>query len=168
MPIHHIIPRSRGGSDDEWNLVEWDEYTHAYEHAMDFVLFEKAPMFHFGMQGWNQLHPDLQAAVRAESSRRLSVDNPSHDPKVLAKKKETFEKRGTHNFCTPEGRKRNSERAAARNRTHNVEHNRSPKMRQVTLENNKVRCCCLICKKECSRPGMGRHLQTHDTNHESI
>jgi len=35
--VHHKIARSRGGTDDEWNLVEVDPYTHAYEHALDFV-----------------------------------------------------------------------------------------------------------------------------------
>ena len=44
---HHKIPVSRGGTGDEWNLVEVDPYTHAYEHALDFVLFDHAPKFDY-------------------------------------------------------------------------------------------------------------------------
>jgi hypothetical protein len=69
--------------------------------------------------------------------------------------------RGTHNWCSEKGREKNRQRAIERNRKTNAKHNRSAKMRAVTLLNNSIRCCCLICGKECSRPGMGRHLQTH-------
>ena len=69
--------------------------------------------------------------------------------------------KGTHNFFTEEGRELNRQRAIQRNKQNNLEHNRSPLMKAVTLANNSVRCCCLECRKECSRPGMGRHLQTH-------
>ena len=62
--IHHIIPRSRGGTDDEWNLVELDPYTHAYNHALDFVLFDQAPMFDCRHEAWPSLPLDLQTAVR--------------------------------------------------------------------------------------------------------
>jgi hypothetical protein len=68
--VHHKIARSRGGTDDEWNLVEMDPYTHAYEHALDFVLFEHAPQFHFQQPGWKMLPEDLQEAVRNETSIR--------------------------------------------------------------------------------------------------
>ncbi len=71
MAIHHKIPRSRGGSDDKWNLVELDPYTHAYEHALDFVLFESAPCFDCRQPGWRLLPKDLQDAVRLEISRRM-------------------------------------------------------------------------------------------------
>jgi hypothetical protein len=70
-------------------------------------------------------------------------------------------KDGAHNFFTEEGRELNRQRAIQKNKQNNLEHNRSPLMRAVTLANNSVRCCCLECGKECSRPGMGRHLQTH-------
>jgi hypothetical protein len=73
MAIHHKIPRSRGGSDEEWNLVEYDDYTHAYEHALDFVLFpEIAPWFDCRMPAWPTLPEDLQTAVRNEISKRWS------------------------------------------------------------------------------------------------
>ncbi len=61
---HHKIPKSRGGSDDEWNLVELDPYTHAYEHALDFVLFEHAPKFDFRHEAWPLLPKDLREAVK--------------------------------------------------------------------------------------------------------
>jgi hypothetical protein len=67
---HHIVPRSKGGPDEEWNFVNLDPYTHAYEHALDFVLFEHAPQFHFQQPGWKMLPEDLQEAVRKETSIR--------------------------------------------------------------------------------------------------
>jgi hypothetical protein len=70
--------------------------------------------------------------------------------------------KGTHNFFSEEGRKANSKRIADRNRKNNKVHNRTPKMREVTLLNNSIKCCCLVCKKVCSRPGMGMHLKAHD------
>lgn len=68
--IHHKIPKSRGGVDDEWNLVEMDPYTHAYEHALDFVLFDHAPVFDCRHEAWPLLPLDLQIAVR-EKLREL-------------------------------------------------------------------------------------------------
>jgi hypothetical protein len=70
--VHHKIPRSRGGTDDEWNLTELDPYTHAYGHALDYVLFEKAPRFDFRQPGWNLLPQDLREAVLKETSKRQS------------------------------------------------------------------------------------------------
>jgi hypothetical protein len=69
---HHSIPKSRGGVDEDWNLVELDPYTHAYEHALDFVLFEHSPRFDFRHEAWPLLPLDLQAAVRLEASKRQS------------------------------------------------------------------------------------------------
>lgn len=71
MAIHHKIARSRGGSDDEWNLEELSPFSHAYEHALDFVLFpEISPQFDFRQPGWPLLPEDLQLLVRQETSRR--------------------------------------------------------------------------------------------------
>lgn len=69
---HHSIPRSRGGADAEWNLVELDPYTHAYDHALDFVLFENAPRFDFRHEAWPLLPEILKEAVLAETSKRMS------------------------------------------------------------------------------------------------
>jgi len=71
--VHHKIARSRGGTDDEWNLVELDPYTHAYEHALDFVLFDNAPMFDFRHEAWPLLPEDLQKAVRNQHSANQRV-----------------------------------------------------------------------------------------------
>jgi hypothetical protein len=161
VELHHGVARSRGGSDEDWNLHPLTEYSHAETHAIDFVLFEIAPDFDFRMEGWPLLPLDLRKAVRKEKSRRMRKNNPSRRPEVKQRKKETFAKNGTHNFQTPEGRERNRQRAVKRNKEGNILHNSSPLMIAVTLANNAVRCCCLTCKKECSRPGMGRHLKTH-------
>ena len=75
MEKHHWIPRSRGGTDDDWNLEELSEYEHAYEHALNFVLFENAPAFHFCMKGWKKLPKDLQQAVKSERARRTALNN---------------------------------------------------------------------------------------------
>jgi len=75
MSQHHKIARSRGGTDDTWNLEEKTEYDHAYDHAIDFVLFEKAPAFDFRLQAWNLLPEDLRQAVRIEKGRRTSLHN---------------------------------------------------------------------------------------------
>jgi len=73
MAKHHKIPQSRGGSDDEWNLEELSPFSHAYEHALDFVLFPKiSPQFDFRQPGWPLLPEDLQLLVRQETSRRMS------------------------------------------------------------------------------------------------
>lgn len=64
MEKHHKIARSRLGTDDGWNLEDLSEYEHAYEHALDFVLFpEIAPHFDHRMNGWPLLPIDLQEAV---------------------------------------------------------------------------------------------------------
>ena len=69
---HHSIPRSRGGADAEWNFVEVDPYAHAYGHALDFVLFEQAPVFDCRHDAWPLLPEKLREAVRKELSNRMS------------------------------------------------------------------------------------------------
>jgi len=71
MAKHHSIPRSRNGPDDEWNLVELSDHDHAYEHALDFVLFEQAPVFDCRQPGWLLLPDDLREAVRKELGNRM-------------------------------------------------------------------------------------------------
>jgi hypothetical protein len=98
LHLHHKIPRSRGGTDDEWNLVEWDDYTHAYEHALDFVLFYQAPRFDFRQSGWNLLPEELRKAVLEETSRRFSEKNLS------------WVKKGEHPMQQERNRQNQSER----------------------------------------------------------
>ncbi len=75
---HHIVPRSKGGPDQEWNFVSLSPYDHAYGHALDFVLFEHAPMFDFRQPGWKLLPKDLQKAVKTAHSLRMRGSlNPS-------------------------------------------------------------------------------------------
>ena len=68
---HHVIPRSRNGPDNEWNLVELSDYNHAYGHALDFVLFDSAPVFDCRQPGWQLLPDDLRQAVRRKLSERM-------------------------------------------------------------------------------------------------
>ena len=72
MHKHHKIAKSRGGTNEDWNLVELNPYEHAYEHALDFVLFDKAPRFDFRHQAWPLLPQDLREAVIKEHSNRVS------------------------------------------------------------------------------------------------
>lgn len=69
--VHHKIPQSRGGGNENWNLVQLSAYEHAYEHALDFVLFSSSPSFDCRQPGWKLLPKDLQKAVRAEISNRM-------------------------------------------------------------------------------------------------
>jgi hypothetical protein len=73
MHRHHKIAKSRGGTNEDWNLIEMDPYEHAYEHALDFVLFESAPIFDCRHDAWPLLPEDLKDAVRKELSSRMSV-----------------------------------------------------------------------------------------------
>ena len=82
MQTHHIIPVSRGGTDDVWNLIDLSDEAHARQHAIDFVLFPSAPMFHFGMTGWRLLDPELQAAVKAEMKNRDTGRHKLHREKL--------------------------------------------------------------------------------------
>ena len=61
---HHGVAKSRGGPDEDWNFIDLDPYTHAYEHAVDFVLFEHAPVFDCRHEAWPLLPLDLQDLVR--------------------------------------------------------------------------------------------------------
>ena len=72
MHRHHKIAKSRGGTNEDWNLVELDPYEHAYEHALDFALFEHSPMFDCRHDAWPLLPEDLREAVRAELSHRMN------------------------------------------------------------------------------------------------
>ena len=76
---HHKIPSSRGGSDEEWNLEELSPYEHALTHALDFVLFENAPMFDCRQPGWMLIPEDLRVAVRKEIGNRRRVQNYQRD-----------------------------------------------------------------------------------------
>lgn len=79
--VHHRIHKSRGGVDEEWNLLETNPYDHAYDHALDFVLFEKASQFDFRHVAWPLLPEDLRQAVLKETSRRMAARHISEETK---------------------------------------------------------------------------------------
>jgi hypothetical protein len=60
--VHHVVPRSRGGTDEYVEVKS--EYDHAYDHAVDFLVFDKAPVFDCRHVAWPLLPEDLQIAVR--------------------------------------------------------------------------------------------------------
>ena len=68
---HHIVPKSRGGSDDPWNFQEKNAYDHAFDHAVDFVLFDEAPVFDCRHEAWPLLPEDLRDAVKAKLSEHM-------------------------------------------------------------------------------------------------
>lgn len=76
METHHSIPRSRGGTDDDFNLIELTPLQHAYEHALNFVLFQEiSPRFDCRMEGWALLPKNLRQKVIEEMSARTSAWN---------------------------------------------------------------------------------------------
>jgi len=115
MPIHHIIPRSRGGTDDAWNLVDLSDKAHAEKHAIDFVLFPSAPMFHFGMPGWRLLDKDLQEAVKAEMKNRDTGLRKLHRERLPDGRSKAGVKnvRKMHARKTQDGRSENAYKAKA-------------------------------------------------------
>lgn len=68
---HHRVPKSRGGTDEPWNFHEKDPYEHAYDHALDFVLFDNAPVFDCRHEAWPLLPEDLRQLVRKKLSDRM-------------------------------------------------------------------------------------------------
>ena len=115
MAIHHIVPKSRGGSDDAWNLIDLSDEAHARQHAIDFVLFPSAPMFHFGMPGWRLLDPELQAAVKAEMKNRDTGLHKLHREKLPdgRSKAGVANVQKMHKVKTLDGRSKNAYEAKA-------------------------------------------------------
>jgi hypothetical protein len=72
--LHHVIPKSRGGSDDPSNLIEIDFIEHARLHAEDFL--NGGPRFDFRHPGWPLLESSLREAVlkrAAEDTREKNL-----------------------------------------------------------------------------------------------
>jgi len=65
---HHIIPVSRGGSDDPKNLVVIDFVEHARHHAEDFL--NGGPQFDFRHEGWPWLDEELRQKVLDKTSQK--------------------------------------------------------------------------------------------------
>ena len=70
LHCHHVVPRSKGGSDDPSNLVWLSPYDHALHHALDYL--EGGLEFDCRQEGWKLLPEDLREQVRKEKSRRMS------------------------------------------------------------------------------------------------
>ena len=86
---HHGVAKSRGGPDEDWNFIDLDPYTHAYEHALDYVLFDHAPQFDYRHEAWPLLPEDLKTAVRkrhAERNRNFFTGRPATENQVAASK----------------------------------------------------------------------------------
>ena len=114
MHKHHKIPKSRGGTDDEWNLIELDPCTHAYEHALDFVLFDHAPRFDFRHEAWPLLPEDLKEAV-LDRLKQWNKDfftgrpmHPQHPQLHGARKGTKFSEEGRRNMSVGQQNRRPS------------------------------------------------------------
>jgi len=73
MHKHHPIAKSRGGDDSY--TVDIDPYTHCYEHAIDFLLFDNAPRFDFRHEAWPLLPEDLREKVLERAREIGKVKN---------------------------------------------------------------------------------------------
>jgi general stress protein YciG len=71
--IHHVIPKSRGGTNDPENLIEIDFIEHAKFHAEDFL--NGGPRFDFRHPGWPYLEAFLQQAVLEKTAEHTRERN---------------------------------------------------------------------------------------------
>lgn len=85
MHRHHPVARSRGGTDDYTELKS--PYDHAYDHAVDFVLFDSAPQFDFRHEAWPLLPDELRTAVLDKTALLMSekMSGRVKSPEELAK-----------------------------------------------------------------------------------
>ena len=121
---HHKIAASRGGSDEEWNFEDLSDYDHAYTHAVDFVLFESAPRFDFRHSAWPLLPIDLQEAVIAETSKRMSERVVSEE----TKRKISESRKGQTPINKGRDMPQKQKDLISRSRTGTPAHNRGKKM----------------------------------------
>ena len=68
---HHIVPRSRGGSNGPTVLI--DAYDHALLHAVDFL--EGGPRFDFRHEAWPLLPENIKQAVIEKTAESMRGDN---------------------------------------------------------------------------------------------
>jgi len=166
--LHHIVPRSRGGTDDEWNLVELDPYTHAYEHALDFVLFDFAPMFDCRHEAWVLLPEELQIAVKQKlrekwnsrqsakglrggasvREKQVGICSPGF-AEVVSRTMQTLVETKQHWFQTDE----HSQRVSARN---------SEMFSKGTHPLQQPYHCPVCGVKLKTRGGLGPHMRIHN------
>jgi len=161
MPIHHKIARSRGGTDDAWNLADLTDEEHTYEHALDFVLFpDFAPCFDCRLPGWKTLPPELKEVVRAELGRRMSAKYSDPQFREAFNESQKNPERRRKSSETQKGRvRREDEKAAMRKPKSKTElmgrYERTPEVldryRKATL--SQPRRACPHCGTVCA-PGM--------------
>jgi len=75
---HHVVPRSRKGTNEKDNIVLLSPYDHALHHALDFL--EGGPEFDFRHEAWPLLPEYLQKKVREERGNRLKLNHPMDYP----------------------------------------------------------------------------------------
>jgi len=165
--VHHKIPRSRGGTDDDWNLIELDPYEHAYEHALDFVLFDSSPVFDCRHVAWASLPDDLKNAVKdklrkiwnsrqsqkgikggaAARDKKAGVCSPGYGAKVSQNMRSLVDKE-LHWFQSQEHSQRVSLQNSSRFKsgTHPLQ------------QPGKCPICGAVLK---TKSGLGPHMRTH-------
>jgi len=79
--LHHVIPRSQGGTDSPENLVEINFIEHAKLHAEDFL--KGGPWFDFRHPGWPFLEKILREKLLKKASevrreRNLKLERGLH------------------------------------------------------------------------------------------
>ncbi len=89
--IHHVIPRSRGGTDEQTNLVEIDFIEHARLHAEDFL--NGGPRFDFRHAGWPYLEKPLREAVLEQAAKDTRQKNLSRETPCALGSKHSEESR---------------------------------------------------------------------------
>lgn len=67
--LHHIVPRSKGGSNDPSNLMRLNPYDHALIHALDYL--DGGPQFDFRHQAWLLLPEEIRHKCRKECAKRM-------------------------------------------------------------------------------------------------
>lgn len=71
--LHHIIPKSAGGSDEPENLVELDPYFHALVHAHMYL--NGGVQFDFRMQEFQLFDQSLQTKLKGKQAEAMKTLN---------------------------------------------------------------------------------------------
>jgi hypothetical protein len=91
--IHHITPRSRGGTDEPDNLEEIDFIEHARLHAEDFLA--GGPRFDFRHAGWPHLEDTLRQKVLEKASEHSkTISGPAGGAALTFEQRSAAGKKG--------------------------------------------------------------------------
>ena len=94
--IHHIIPKSMGGSNDESNLILLTPKEHFTAHHLLAHMFPEKMSFAFNRMayGTNITPTSRQYQSAAEMiSKQMMANNPMHNPETIHKMKDTIQSR---------------------------------------------------------------------------